>query len=75
MTHVHIYCVYIYLIRSIYHAQLMFYNGYLNVSDKLKQLLEVGDTESSCRIPALGRVPESSRNNTRLDRISSDTHE
>lgn len=50
------------------------YNGYLNVSDKLEQLLEVGDTESSCRIPALGRVPESAWNNTRLDRISFDAY-
>lgn len=53
----------------------MYYNGYLNVSDKLEQLLEVGDTESSRRIPALGRVPESSRNNTRLEKVSFDTHE
>jgi hypothetical protein len=52
----------------------MIYNGYLNVSDKLEQLLEVGDTESSCRIPALGGVPEGSWNDTRLDRISFVTH-
>lgn len=72
---IHIYCVYIYLNTSIYHAQLIIYTmGYLNVSNKLEQLLEVGDTESSCRIPALGRVPESAWNNTRLDRISFDAY-
>lgn len=65
----HIYCIYIYIISSIYLPCPIniFCNDYLNVSDKLEQLLEVGDTESSCRIPALGSVPECSGNNTRLE--------
>lgn len=66
----------LYIIISIYYLLCpinIFYNGYLNVSDQLKQLLEVGDTESSCRIPALGRIPERSGNDTRLDKVSFDT--